>query len=507
MDMKPVLSVGGLHKRFGSVDALTEVEFSLKAGEVRALLGVNGAGKSTFVKVLSGLIRKDRGTISIAGEVSDISGPHDAGRLGIASVQQHPELVSELSGYENVFLGREAKGAVFAKMDRGRLRRAAQALAKEFDLRIDLDVPVREMSAIERELVAILQALANEHIRILILDEPTSVLTEGEKAMLFEVIRSLKRRGIAVIYITHRLDEVFEIADSFTVFRGGRVIETAQIRRELHDAERIAELMLGARLGDVYPARMPQPGPVLLEAQDVSRRPTLDSVSFALQRGEVLGIFGLLGSGLDELSKLLFGALPADGGTLLVGGKPVRMRSPKEALRHGIFLVPGDRRAEGLTPTEDVAFNTTLANLGRVSVLGGLLRQAKARRETIHLAGQVDLQPPDTRRPVTAFSGGNQQKVVIAKGLFAQAAIYIFVEPTVGVDIGARAKIYSLIRELSRTSAVLIMSSDCDEIYGLSDRIITLYKGRQTLSAKTDDISREQVMLAGLSGDMGRRAA
>ena len=505
--MDLILSTRGVNKRFDTVDALTDVAFDLRAGEVRALLGVNGAGKSVFVKILSGLLRKDSGQIFVGGIESEIVNPRDAALSGIASVQQHPELVNELAGYENIYLGHEARGgAEFAIFDRNNLRGRAETLARRVQLNVDVARPLHTMSAIERELIAILQALSSESIRILILDEPTSILTEAEKDVLFGLIRNIKARGVGVIYITHRLDEVFEIADSFTVFRGGRVVATAAVDRAAH-GERIAEMMLGTRMGEVYPAKTPQPGDSVLAVEALSYKGAFESVSFAARRGQVLGVFGLRGSGLDELSKVMFGALAPDKGRLLVKGNPVRLRSPKVALRRGIFLVPGDRWSEGLTPSQDVAFNTTLANLSRVSLFGGFLRQRLARKETASLAALVDLQPPDTWRAVSTFSGGNQQKVVIAKGLFREAAVYIFVEPTAGVDIGARAKIYALIRELASRSAVIVMSPDCDEVFGLADEILALYKGRLTLSATTAQVSREEVMLAGLMGQARRHGA
>jgi ribose transport system ATP-binding protein len=502
-----VLSTKGISKSFAGVAALVDVDFDLEPGEVRALLGVNGAGKSVFIKILGGLLRKDAGQVFVAGQERDIGDPREATANGIASVQQHPELVNELTGFENIYLGREADGAEFVRFDRKTLCERAEDLARRVGLNVDVTQPLHRMSSIERELIAILQALSSESIRVLILDEPTSILTEAEKALLLAVIRNLKTRGVAVIYITHRLDEVFEIADSFTVFRGGRVVATAPLDRQAQSEEQIAELMLGSRVGEVYPPKATQPGDVVLAVEGLSYSLILESISFTARRGEVLGVFGLRGSGLDELSKVLFGALPTDGGRMVMSDAPVRLRGPKDALRHGIFLVPGDRWSEGLTPSRDVVFNTILANLGRVSLVGGLLRRALAQHEAARLAARVDLQPPDTSRAVSTFSGGNQQKVVIAKGLFADADLYIFLEPTAGVDIGARTKIYALIRELAGHSAVIVMSPDCDEVYGLSDRVLALYKGRLTLDTPIEQVSREELMLAGLLGEGRRHAA
>jgi ABC-type sugar transport system ATPase subunit len=495
-----VLRTHGVQKRFGSVQALSDIDFDLAAGEVRALLGVNGAGKSTLAKILSGLYHRDGGTIEIDGKPVELNDPHAARAAGVASVQQRPELIPGLTGYENICLGQEAGGRTFARFSQAELQRRAEALAGRIGLSVDLTKTIAGMSAVEREIVAILQALAVEGIRVLILDEPTSVLTEREKGLLFKAVALIKAQGIGVIYITHRLDEVFSIADSFTVFRGGQTIATESVANGKHNVIAIAEMMLGSGIGEIYPARaLAPPGDVVLAVKNLAVGNVLEGISLEARKGMILGVFGLLGSGLEELSKVLFGAITPSAGEIRVHGATVRLSSPKEALARGIFLVPADRLREGLVLTRDVAFNTTLANLSEVSV-GGFLRAGRARSASDALAGRVDLTPPSTRRLVSAFSGGNQQKIVIAKGLFAKADVYIFAEPTMGVDIGARAKIYSLIRELSTTAAVIVMSSDADEAYGLSDHIMALYKGRVALDAAAVATSRHSVLAAGLSG-------
>lgn len=506
--MDTVLSARGIFKSFASINALNNVDFDLNAGEVHALLGVNGAGKSVFVKILSGLLHKDSGQLVIDGKPVEIANAHDAEACGIASVQQRAELVNDLLGYENIYLGREATdGAEFKSIDSARLKRQARELAEQNGFDVDVGQPLRTMTAVEREMIAILQALSTQDIRVLILDEPTSILTEAEKNVLFRLIRNIAKRGVGVIYITHRLDEVFEIAQRLTVFRGGKVVATEVVDELDRKGEHIAELMLGTRMGEMYPTKTPKPGEVFLEAEALFFKNGFEDVSFTARRGEVLGVFGLLGSGLDELSKVIAGDTKPDKGRLIVKGSPVRFRAPKEALRRGIFMVPGDRWLEGLTPSQDVIFNTSLANLGRVSMKGGILRKRMERKQAQELATLVDLQPLDIRRPAATFSGGNQQKVVMAKGLFTKADIYLFVEPTVGVDIGARAKIYSLIRQLAEEHAVVVMSSDCDEVYGLADTVLTLYKGRPTMSASAAEVSREEVLLGGLVGQTGKQVA
>lgn len=499
--MATVLNMRHIEKRFGVVKALDAVHFSLEAGEIHALLGVNGAGKSTLIKILSGVYSKDAGTIEIAGEQVDLGSPAAAIACGIASVQQHPELVDDFTGVENIFLGEEAqRPSLFGRIDRKSLRSSAQKLLKRFPIEVDLDQRVGEMAAVDREIIAILHALRRDDIRILILDEPTSTLTEREKASLFQLMRTLQATGIAIIYITHRLEEVFQIADRFTVFRGGRNVGTHRVADAQSQGLSIPELMLDEKPGDIYPHRAGRTdGKVLLQVQGLSKSNHFSNVSFEVREGEIVGIFGLIGSGVDELSKALFGVIRPDAGTMSLAGAVVQLKGPHDALNRGIFLVPGDRRTEGLTMTEDVTFNTTLAHLDKASFLGGLLRFGKNRELASELAQKVGLQPMKLDRPVSAFSGGNQQKVVIAKGLFRGAQVYIFVEPTVGVDIGARAKLYTLMRELSEKAAVLVISSDCDEVHGVADRTLALYRGNP-VSHSGPAASRDQLMAAGIMG-------
>ena len=503
--MTRLLTMQGIDKRFGPVAALQGVSFELQVGEIHALLGVNGAGKSTLIKILSGIYEKDAGTIEIDGDPVVLGTPSAAIEAGIATVQQHPELVDGYSGVENIFLGQEGRRpGLFSRVDRNALKQAAAKLLTRFPIEIDLEAEVGEMPAVNREIVAVLHALRREDIKILILDEPTSTLTEREKASLFHLMRTLKARGISIIYITHRLEEVFEIADRFTVFRGGRNVATLTSKEAQEANISIPELMLADKADDLFPPRsgMP-PGEAMLEARNLGKQGMFSDVSFTLHRGEILGIFGLVGSGVDELSKVLFGAIAPDQGEVLLHGKAVHFKRPQDALRNGIFLVPGDRRREGLTLNQDVIFNTTLAHLDRASLPGGLFRFGRNRQLTEQLAAQVGLQPPKLSRLVSAFSGGNQQKIVVAKGLYRNADIYIFVEPTVGVDVGARAKLYAMMRELSTRAALLVISSDCDEVHGLADRTIALYKGKPA-SAAGNVLSRDQLLAAGI---MGARAA
>ena len=503
-----VLRMTGITKQFGPVKALDNVDFELEQGEIHALLGTNGAGKSTLVKILSGVYLKDSGRIEIRGKAVEFASPRDAIENGIAAVQQHPELVPGLSGYENIYLGRErqAKG-LFRRYDRRALQTRADELLKRFPIGIDLSQEVAGMAAVDREVIAVLHALTRDDIAVLILDEPTSTLTEREKALLFRLMRALQSAGIAIVYITHRLEEVFEIADRFTIFRGGRNVGTMRSEDANRLGVSIPEMMLGEKTGALFPDRSTEPGEAALEVRGLSQAGAFEEIDLVARRGEILGIFGLVGSGMDELSKALFGVTRTDAGSISIDGKPVVLKGPNDALKRGIFLVPGDRRTEGLTLSRDVSFNMTLANLRRAAGFSGFMQLRAERRNSAGLAEHVALQPPILQRNAGLFSGGNQQKIVIAKGLYSEADIYIFVEPTVGVDIGARARLYGLMRELSATKAVIIMSSDCDEVYGLADQVVALYKGRIAYAAPAHETTRDRLLAAGIMSAQQAREA
>jgi ribose transport system ATP-binding protein len=499
--MPAILTMTGILKRFGPVTALDYANFSVERGEIHALVGVNGAGKSTLVKILSGLYTPDDGAIEIDGSRCALATPADAIKAGVAAVQQHPELVGDLSGYENIFLGQESsRSGFFRRVDHFQMRARADSLIAKFPLEIDLAKPVEQLGKVEREVIAVLHALKQDHIKILILDEPTSTFTRVEKAQLFDMMRALKAKGIAIIYITHRLEEVFEIADRFTVFRGGKNIATMSAEDAASNRVSIPQLMLQETLGNVFPEkREASDGAILLEVRNLEATGGFRDVSFTARRGEILGVFGLVGSGIDELTKTLFGAIEPRSGEILLRGQAKSLRGSRAALREGIFLVPGDRRSEGLILSRDVVFNTTLASPGSASYIGGLLRFSENRARVAELAKQLELTPANVDGAATAFSGGNQQKIVVAKGLFAKAEVYIFVEPTSGVDVGAQSKLYRLIRELSKDAAVIVMSSDCDEVFGLGDTLAAMYRGCMPF-APSRDITRDELLSVGIMG-------
>ncbi|UCF83451.1 MAG: sugar ABC transporter ATP-binding protein [Desulfobacteraceae bacterium] len=494
------LEMKGISKAFFGVKALDGVDFELKPGEIHALLGINGAGKSTLIKILSGTYHKDAGAIILDGQTIEINSPQDAMNQGIATVYQDPEMISSFTGYENIFLGFETeKKGSFARIDRKKLHAKAQRILKQFPAKVDLTRPVLELNAVEQEIIAILRALSRKMV-VLVLDEPTSILTENEKQVLFRLMDLLKERGIAIIYISHRLEEIFQVADRLTVIRDGQNVATMEAKELGADHMAIAELMLGEKMDHLYPVKTPSVGEEMLAVSGLSFEDRFQDISFSARIGQILGIFGLVGSGVEELAKVIFGLVPSTRGKLQIRGRDIQLRSPRDAIKNGIFLIPSDRRREGLIDVQPLAFNVSLASLRRVVNFFGFIRRKKEKKEVFELIEQLAITPADVNLKVSYLSGGNQQKVVISKGLFTEAQIYIFLEPTAGVDVGAKAGIYNLIRKLSDGAAVILISSDCEEISGMCDHVMAMFKGRVTLDEAVGRVTPEEILLCGVKG-------
>ena len=494
------LQMQGISKEFPGVKALDGVDFFLKPGEIHALLGINGAGKSTLIKILSGTYRKDAGTILLDGRPIEINSPQDAMNHGIATVYQEPQMLPSFTGYENIFLGSETdhKGT-FSRIHRKHLRAKAEQILERFPVEIDLTKPVGQLGAVDQEIIAILRALSRQ-MSVLVLDEPTSILTETEKQVLFRLIAALKQQGISIIYISHRLEEMYQVADRLTILREGKNVATLDAKAQETDFMTIAELMLGEKIDAVYPEKGKTIGEEVFAVKEFSCEGRFQDVNFTARKGQILGIFGLVGSGVEELAKVLFGLFESTQGKMSLHGQDVRLRSARDAIQKGIFLMPADRRREGLIAIEPMFFNISLASLGKIANFIGLVRGRKEKARISGLIEQLAVTPPDVKVKVSFLSGGNQQKVVICKGLFTEAEVYIFLEPTAGVDVGAKTGIYHLIRELSKSAAVILISSDCEEVYGVSDHIITMFKGQVTMDADVAQVSMEEMLLCGVQG-------
>ncbi len=494
------LEMKGINKSFTGMKALDDASLFLKPGEVHALLGINGAGKSTLIKVLSGVYSKDSGEIYKDGKLVAINNPQDSINLGISTVYQDPQMVESFTGYENIYLGSEnnKKGSM-TMMSRKQMRKNALELLEKYPLDIDIDKPVYSLSAIEREILAVLRALSH-NCDVLILDEPTSILTEKEKHDLFDFVRLLKSKGVSIIYITHHLDEVAMICDAFTVYRGGKVIGHEEVIGGKVDANHIAEMMLGQRLGNLYPEKKDVVAKeVALSCEKINLANKLYDISLEARKGEILGMFGLVGSGIDEISKILFGAMHYNSGEIFVDGKMTKLKDTTDAINKGIYLVPGDRKAEGSIGNLEIAQNLTMAKLSRIVNKAQLV---KRKEEVVHaneLVERLEVATTSIRKHVGELSGGNQQKVVIGKGIFTEANVYIFAEPTVGVDVGAKRAIYNEMRALSKNACVIIVSSDPEEVLGNADKILVMNNGHITLNAKDSDTSLREMLVKATS--------
>ena len=462
-----------INKSFVGMKALSDAQLLIKPGEVHALLGINGAGKSTLIKILSGMYTKDSGQIYVDDELVSIECTDDAIENGIATVYQHPALIGTFTGYENIYLGHESEKST---INRNTLKKQAIELAESYNIPVDVTKLVSEMRPVEQELICILAALSKKS-HILILDEPTSILTEKETKIIFEVVRQLKKKGVSIIFVTHRLAEVNEICDAITVFRNGQNVMSMSVDDGV-DASYIAEVMLGKKLEKLYPDKNPgAAGEEVLRVENISLTKRLDNVSLKASKNEILGIFGLVGSGIDELSKVIFGAIKPTSGKIYLNGKEVKFASPKQAIKNGVFLIPGDRQKEGYVGDQSVASNLTMAKINKVTGFAGLIKTGKQREISKQMIKDLIIATPTEKKHVSQLSGGNQQKVVVGKGLFTDAEVYIFTEPTIGVDVGAKFSIYAIMRKLSKDAVVILISSDIEEVYGMADRIMILNKG------------------------------
>ncbi len=486
---QPLLSMEQIDKRFPGVHALDHVNFDLHEGEVHVLLGENGAGKSTLVKILSGSLPKDSGRIFIRGEEITHLNPERAGKLGIHMVYQEFSLVPTMSVAENIFLGEYPRNRLGVIDWPGIYARARQSLA-ELGVAIDLRAEVRQLSVAEQQLTEIARILTKQP-RILVLDEPTSALSDTERETLFDIIRRLQARGVGIIYISHLLDEVPLIGQRVTVLRDGRVISTLPVEQANRDT--LVSMMVGRRLAEQYPKTEVEPGETALRVQNLSLDGILHDLSFEVRRGEILGIFGLMGAGQLELAHTLFGLEVPSRGKIYINGQEVKIRGPAQAIRQGIGLLHRDRRAS-LVPVQPIPPNITLAELSQTSLLQFLnLRQEAA--SAAEYVRDLSIRPPLLNRPVFYLSGGNQQKVCLARWLFSQAKILIVDEPTRGIDVGAKAEVFALLDRLAqRGVAIIMISSEMLEILAMADRILVMRAGTVTAEYQRGEATQELLL-------------
>ena len=491
-DARLVLEMSGISKRFPGVQALDDVSLSVRTGEIHAIVGENGAGKSTLMKILAGAYHADAGSIRVAGTEVTLASPHEAQALGIGMVYQELNLVPDLSVAENIYLGRQPVRR-FRWVDRGRLRGAATELLESLAAPVSPDALIRDLSVGQRQMVEIAKAYSQDP-RILVLDEPTSALTEHETGILFKTLRRLKAQGIAIIFISHRLREVMEISDRVTVLRDGRLVGSRSIT-EL-DPGQIVRMMVGRDVADLFPKRAVPIGEVVLDVRGYTRAGVFEDVSFQVRAGEILGLAGLVGAGRTEVARAIFGLDPHDSGEARLDGRPVRLRSPRDAVRARIGYVPEDRKQDGLVLGLTVRDNTVMSILSEIARVGVITRHMETPIvET--MIERFQLRPPDPNRTVATLSGGNQQKVVMGRWTAAVPRVLFLDEPTRGVDVGAKAEIHGLMGELAAQGVAIVMiSSELVEVLSASDRILVLHQGRVTGELSRAEATEERIMLA-----------
>jgi ribose transport system ATP-binding protein len=479
----PLLAVEGLHKRFGGIAALEDVSLHLEAGTVLALCGANGAGKSTLVRILAGVESPDAGTVRIDGEPVAIGSPQDATRLGLNFIHQELNLVPKFTALQNMALGYEG-AARRGLLDRRAARRRAREVVERLGADLPLDAQVQDLTVSQRWMVSLGRSLMRE-ARLIAMDEPTASFTEQEAERLFAVIDDLTASGVGVLYISHRLDEVLHVSRDVTVLRNGRVVGTFAANKI--DRARLTREIVGQEVVELE-ALPTTDKPVeqrdtVLRVEELTREPRVRGVTLEAHRGEILGVAGLVGAGRTELARLIFGVDAPTAGTMTLNGKDYAPRSPYDAIRRGVALVPEERRSEGLLLRESVAFNINLATAGdhRRSGIGlGLLSPGRARAAARELVQRFGIKVTSVDQPVAALSGGNQQKVVVSKYVRAAPALLILDEPTVGVDVGARGELYAMIRELAEAgAAVIVISSDFEEL-AICERVAVMREGRVT---------------------------
>jgi ribose transport system ATP-binding protein len=483
----------GICKRFPGVVALDNVSFDLQRGEVHVLLGENGAGKSTLMKILSGACARDAGEIAIDGVPVELASPRDAQARGIATIYQEFNLVPHLRAAENVYLGREPLRAP-GLIDRRRLEADAGRLLESLGTTIDPRAEVRRLGVAEQQMVEVAKALSL-NARILIMDEPTSALTSAEIDQLFAAIRRLTANGVAVIYISHRMEELAAIGHRATVLRDGRVVGMRTLPAPVPE---LVRMMADRDISEQYPPKTRRRGAELLRVEGVSRGSRLRDISFTLHRGEILGVAGLLGAGRTELARVVAGADVPDSGRVVLEGRPLRLRAPSDAIRAGIGLVPEDRKGHGLVLKRSVAANLALPQLRKLARSGVVSRSGEQALASRWIR-ELRIKTPDARTPVVTLSGGNQQKVVLGKWLAAGADVLIVDEPTRGIDVGAKQEIYVLLDKLAAEGAAIIMiSSELPEVLGMSDRILVMYQGRVQALVEAATATQESVLHAAL---------
>jgi rhamnose transport system ATP-binding protein len=487
-----ILQMTNISKNFAGVHALRGVSFDLKPGEVHALLGENGAGKSTLVKIITGVHQPDGGEICIDGSPVHFGDAHESRQAGIAAIYQELSLFPDLNVAENIFVGRQPTTRL-GRIDWRKLYTEAGMLLTSLNVKLDLKQKARNLSIAQQQMVEIARAFSI-NARILLMDEPTSSLTLNEVAELFTLVRRLRDEGKSIIFISHRLEELFELADRVTVLRDGAYVGTRNVSEVTRDD--LIRMMVGRTISNLYPKQEVKAGEVALKVQGLTLPGVFKDISFEVRKGEIVGMAGLVGAGRTDVACSIFGVTPAAGGTIEIEGRPVQINSPQQAIDLRLAYVPEDRQKQGLIPEMNIVSNISLPILGQYAS-GGWLQDKAERTATFNAARQMELRANNIWQKARELSGGNQQKIVLAKWLSTQPHILILDEPTRGIDVGTKAAVHALMSKLaSEGMAILMISSELPEILGMSDRVIVMHEGRITAHFTRDEATQEKIITA-----------
>ena len=503
---KYILSIQGMSKSFGRNKVLNHINLNVKPGSIMGLMGENGAGKSTMMKCLFGTYQKDEGTIILDGKEVNFSGPKDALENGVAMVHQELNQCLERSVVDNLFLGRYPKNSL-GVIDEGRMKKEASDLFRKLGITVNLTQPMKRMSVSQRQMCEIAKAISYNS-KVIVLDEPTSSLTAPEVAKLFKMMRQLKEQGISLIYISHKMDEIFEICDQISVLRDGSLVMTKDSKDT--NMNELISAMVGRSLDNRFPPVDNTPGETILSVQGLSTKyaPKLQNITFDVKKGEIFGLYGLVGAGRTEVVESVCGITRPDEGKVYLEGKEVHIKQPSDAMKEGIILLPEDRQKEGLIMSWGLGRNVTLPTISKYAKKG--FNDEKTERDlSKRLLEEVDTKAVDIFQPASSLSGGNQQKVVVAKALSQEMKVVIMDEPTKGVDVGAKAEIYAIMGDLAKKGyAIILISSEMPEILGMADRIVVMCNGRKTGELDRGEATQEMILeLAMEKGTSGKGAA
>lgn len=492
------IEMTGIMKSFGTNQVLNNAGFFLRDGEVHALMGENGAGKSTLMKILTGVYTRDGGVVKVNGQEVHYNNPQEAEAAGIVFIYQELNVMFDLTVEENLFMGKEiTKG--FGICDKKAMRAKAEEVLERMGVSIPVDTVMSDLSVGQQQMIEICKALLVD-AKVIIMDEPTAALTQSETAALFEVIQNLRKRGVSIVYISHRMEEIFELCDRITVLRDGQYIDTCEIKDITMDD--VVKMMIGREIGERYPSRNHSVGKTVFEVKGLSRKGAFNDVSFTVGAGEVLGVSGLMGAGRTEIMQAIFGYLPADSGEILIDGQPVKIKNPMDAMKAGIGFITEDRKVEGLMLDKTIRENIALANLGTISG-SGVISKAKEKSLISRGIEEFKIRCFGTEHECGNLSGGNQQKVVLAKWIYTEPKILILDEPTRGVDIGAKKEIYNVINDMARKGVAIIMvSSELPEILGMSDRVMVVREGDVRGILDIENASQESIMTLATGGTL-----